>query len=243
MRRRATVLLLAVPATALAALWHALPAASPPLYDGVCLSDPYRLLGHTPAPNAACHVFGPESDDNFIPSELTTDGTLMVGDPRYENPPQADVLLTTGTLVSPAEPFTLGVEPVSLPAPAPAGWTLDGNVYRVSAVTSSGVQLQPQSKDPATILLRATASNPPKTLFVYDGTGWTRLQTVNVGCGDTFEGVSKTFGDFALFYQQGGGSAPASGGGAPVIPIVVALAVVVALTFGGLLYLNRTPGR
>ncbi|MBV8300386.1 MAG: hypothetical protein JOY68_00505 [Candidatus Dormibacteraeota bacterium] len=243
MNRRVALALLALPTAALAAVWHALPAASPPLYDGVCLSDPYRLLGHTPAPNAASHVFGPVSDDNFMPSELTSDGTLMVGDPRYENPPQADVLLTTGTLVSPTEPFTLSITPVPSPATLPAGWTLDGNVYRVGAVTSSGVQLQPQSKDPATVLLRATASNPPKTLFVLYGGTWTRLQTVNAGCGDTFEGVSKTFGDFALFDQRAGGPAPPSGGGAPVIPIVVALAVVVALTFGGLLYLNRTPGR
>jgi hypothetical protein len=228
-RRRAAACALLVALPLLALLWRFGPS-SPPLYDGVCLAPAYRTVGQSPGPTSARQQFAAApGPDDFQPSEVVT----------TEQVPQAQVLLEMGTLVS-ARPFTISVTPL-LPAPQapPAGWTLDGNVYRIVAVDSAGQQLQPQpGAVPATILLRATSSSPPKTMFRLDGNIWTSLKTFSAGCGDTFEAVSAKLGYFALFTQS---STPASpqGGGAPVLPIVIALSVVVVLTAGGLIYLNR----
>jgi len=240
-RWAAGVVLCAVALAGLAVTWRLSASPPPPLYDGVCLSAPYRLLGHNPAPLSASQQYGPQSGNSFPTAELTSNGALTADNPEYENPAQAQLLLMNGAFVS-TSPFTLSITPVQAPASPPAGQTIDGNVYRIVATTSSGTSLQPQSQEPATVLLRATSSSPPKTMYRYSGGTWTALKTFNAGCGDTFEAVSPSLGDFALMAASAT-TAPSGGAGTPWVPIVIAILIAAAGTIGGLVYLNRGGAR
>lgn len=219
----------------LSLVWHASPSASPPVYDGVCLADPYRLLGGSPPPLSATKMYGPVSGGNFQVSQLTSNDDRSQG---LENPAQAQVLLQDGTFVSPAAPFTLSLTPVQRPAIAPRGGRIDGNVYRIIAVTPTGQQLNPvDAQHGITVLLRGTASNPPRTMERFDANAWTDLRTFSAGCGDTFEAVSPRMGEFALVLPAQ--AANGSGGSVPLIPIVVAAIVICLGTSLVLLRFNR----
>jgi hypothetical protein len=226
MNRRHAIVLLGFAIAALAVMWRVMPNASPPVYDGLCTADPYRLLGSNPAPESASKTYA--ATTNFQTSEFTTS----------ENPAQAQVLMTDGTFLSPDASFTVSVAPVSPPATAPSDGQIDGNVYRLAAITATGVPLQP--KQPITLVLRATRSTPPRTLERFDGTTWTPLQTFSEGCGDTFEATTDRTGYFAMVVT---GQPPANGGGGPpVAAIIAAAAVVIVAAFLLLVRVNRSRG-
>lgn len=209
---------LAAATIGLVVLWRVLPAAAPPLYDGLCVPDPYRLLGHTPAPSSATQTF---PGTNFPAAEVLTS----------ESPSQAQILMQAGTFSAPST-ITVTVTPEAPPAPPPPGMTQDGNAYRIVA-TAAGQSLQPGSQTPVTVVLRGAGGSSALTLAVHNGSGWRQLRTFNVGCGFTFEAVSPSMGDFALFRPSSGGSGGSSSGGFPVAAIVAILALlVVAATLG-----------
>jgi hypothetical protein len=198
---------------ALAIAWRVMPSAAPPVYDGLCTADPYRLLGSNPAPESASKTYAATA--SFQTSEFTTS----------ENPAQAQVLMTDGTFVSPDTSFTISVTPVPPPAVTPSDGQVDGNVYRLAAMTSAGTPVQP--KQPITLVLRATRSNPSRTMERLDGAKWTPLQTFAEGCGDTFEATTDRSGDFAMVVT---GQPPANGrGSAPPIAAIIAGATVIAV--------------
>lgn len=205
---------------ALAVLWRLLPAASPPIYDGVCVQDPYRLLDHSPPPASATMTYPAGA---FPTAEVLTS----------ETPAQAQILMMAGTFRS-SSPITVSITPESPPAPAPAGRVQDGNAYRITA-TAGGQNVQPEPQMPVTILLRGTGASSALTMDVRSGSGWQPLRTFNLGCGSTFEAVSTQTGDFALFRAGGGGSA---GGGFPVAALVGVLALLVIAATLGLARLN-----
>ena len=213
----------------LVGVWRWLPAASPPIYDGVCIADPYRLLGSTPPPASTSKTYPP---GEFPTSEVTTD----------ESPAQAQLLMMMDTFGSPATPTTVSITPVKPPAPLPSGLTLDGNAYRMAAVDAAGHTLQPSPQDPMTVVLRGTGATSTRTMYVYDGTVWKPLKTFNAGCGFTFEAVSSALGTFALLYQgsgsQSGGGGSQAGGGFPVAALVGVLIVVVIVAVIGLARLS-----
>jgi hypothetical protein len=127
--------------------------------------------------------------------------------------------------VSPDTSFTISVTPVPPPAVTPSDGQVDGNVYRLAAMTSAGTPVQP--KQPITLVLRATRSNPSRTMERLDGAKWTPLQTFAEGCGDTFEATTDRTGDFAMVVT---GQPPANGGGsAPPIAAIIAGATVIAV--------------
>lgn len=203
-------------AVALVLLWRLLPPSSPPLYDGVCIADPYRHLGGTPAPSSATSSY---SGTNFPTAEVLTN----------ETPAQAQILMMAGTFSAPSS-ITVAIAPVAPPAPPPSGKALDGNVYQITA-TAGGQQLQPNSQDPATIVLRGSGTTSSLILYVNSGNGWEALRTFNLGCGSTFEAVSPKLGYFALF-RPAGSSGASSSGGFPVgivVGILGALVVVATL--------------
>lgn len=203
-------------AVALVLVWRLLPTASPPLYDGVCIADPYRHLGSTPAPTSATSSF---SGSQFPAAEVLT----------TETPAQAQILMMAGTF-SAASSITVAIQPVAPPAPPPDGRTQDGNAYQITA-TAGGQQLQPSSANPATIVLRGTGASGSLVLYVNSGSGWQPLKTFNLGCGVTFEAVSPKLGYFALFKM--GDSNTTSSGGFPVgIVVAIVGALVVAATIG-----------
>lgn len=200
-------------AVALVLVWRLLPASSPPLYDGVCIADPYRHLGGTPAPTSASSSF---SGSQFPTAEVLT----------TETPAQAQVLMMAGTF-SAASPITVAIQPVAPPAPPPRGKAQDGNAYQITA-TAGGQQLQPNSQDPATIVLRGSGASGSLVLYVNSGSGWQPLKTFNLGCGFTFEAVSPKLGYFALF-RTAGSSGTASNGGFPVGIVVAIVGVLVVV--------------
>jgi hypothetical protein len=218
---RAGALSLLAAAVALTLVWRLAPAGTPPLYDG-CITEAYRLLGHSPAPTSARHSYPP---GHFEPAEVITG----------EAPAQAQILMMTGTFNS-ASPFTVSITPIRAPQPAPGGSSFDGNVYRFAATTQTGQSLQP--KELVTIVLRATTSGgSQRTIVRLDGGGWTRLQTVNAGCGDEYEAVSKRLGVFAVV--KAGAPGQNQGGGFPVVALIAILAAVLVLAVLFLVRLNR----
>ena len=218
---------------ALAVLWRLLPASSPPIYDGVCTADPYRLIGQSPAPSSASKMYPAEVD--FPTSEVVTD----------ESPPQAQILMMMDTFNAPSTSLTVSIAPVPAPPPAPPGYALDGNVYSITAVDSAGHTQQPAAQAPVTLVMRATMSTPARTMYVRQGGAWMPLRTFNAGCGDSFEAVSTVLGEFALLYQgsasNNSGNGGSAGGGFPVA--VVAGIGVVAVITGSLLLARRSVRR
>ena len=212
-----------VSAAVLSVLWRTMSSASPPLYEGVCLSPPYLFTGANPPPSAATASF--PASASFPNYGLKTN----------ELQAQAQVLLMNGTLISPSSPFTLSLSAVPVAAP-PAGWHFDANVYRVAAVTSGGAALQPAAGEPVTLVLRAATSGAQDTMFRLDGGSWTQLHTVTFGCAGTFESTSPVLGDFVLMTQQNTAEA---GAGGVVVPLVIALCAVVVMTIAGLFVLRR----
>ena len=204
-------------ALALVLVWRLVPSAPPPLYDGVCIADPYRALGGTPAPSSASTSY---SGSQFPTAEVLTG----------ETPAQAQILMMAGTFTA-ASSVTVSIAPVAPPAPPPAGHTQDGNAYQIIA-TAGGQKLQPDSQDPATIVLRGADQSSSLVLYVNAGSGWQPLRTFNLGCGFTFEAVSQKLGYFALF-RTAGGNAPSSGG-FPVGIVVAVLGVVIVVATIGL---------
>src|SRR5207253_2252449 len=54
---RQAVIAMAAAIIALAIAWRVMPSAAPPVYDGLCTADPYRLLGSNPAPDSASKTY------------------------------------------------------------------------------------------------------------------------------------------------------------------------------------------
>ncbi|MBV8527744.1 MAG: hypothetical protein JOZ75_05470 [Candidatus Dormibacteraeota bacterium] len=213
-RRRQAWVAIGASAVALLMVWRLLPAASPPLYDGICIADPYRHLGGNPAPTSATSSF---PGAQFPAAEVLTS----------ETPAQAQVLMMAGTF-SAASSISVTVQPVAPPAPPPPGKTQDGNAYQITA-TSGGQQVQPSSSDPATIVLRGSGASGSLVLYVDPGGGWQPLKTFNLGCGFTFEAVSPKLGYFALFRSAGSAGTSSSGGGFPIGIVIAILGALIVL--------------
>lgn len=102
----------------------------------------------------------------------------------------------------------------------------DSNAYQIRAV-ARGEELLPQPGMPATVVLRGSGLSSALTMYVDTGHGWKPLRTFNDGRGSTFEAVSNTLGDFALFRPPGS----SAGGGFPVAVIIGLLtAIIFAVT-------------
>jgi hypothetical protein len=216
---------------ALALVWRFLPDGSPPIYDGQCIANPYATLGGTPAPQAASKTFPASS--SFPPSQVLTG----------ETPPQAQILMEAGTFDN-ATPVTVSITPVPGPVARPPNGTIEGNVYRFSALNASGTELQPASASVAVfIILRGLTSTPAPTVDRFNGTSWSPLSTFNAGCGNTFEVTSTQLGDFAAVRPGGGATTPpASTGGIPGVVIITGLVGVLVILVVVLFSLDRRRG-
>jgi hypothetical protein len=226
-RRGWAVILVSV--IALTLVWRFLPAGSPPIYDGQCIANPYEALGGSPAPRAATMTYPKAAA--FPPAEVYTG----------ETPPQAQILMEAGTFDS-STAVTVSITPVTPPSVKPPNGTIEGNVYRITAVNASGTQLDPLSRsNPVYIILRALASSPAPTIELFSGTSWTPLATLNSGCGNTFEGTSTRMGEFAAVRPGGGGvtQPPSSGGGIPIAAIIGGLALLLIIVVVVLFSLDR----
>ncbi len=228
MSRRHGWLVVIVAVAALVTIWRVLPAASPAIYDGNCIADPYVTLGGSPAPQGATMTF-PATTTPFPASEVFTG----------ETPPQAQLLMESGSFDNTVA-LTISVIPVPAPAVKPSNGVIEGNVYKYSAVNAAGVAVAPRPNVLLTIVLRGTKSVPPPVIDRFNGTSWTPLTTQNSGCGNTFLTTSTQLGEFAAVAPGGTSpSPPAAAGGVPGALIIGALAALLVIAVAVLFALDR----
>jgi hypothetical protein len=230
-RRRGWVVVV-VAVVALVSVWRVLPGASPPIYDGNCIADPYITLGSSPAPQPATMTY-PASTSPFPASEVFTS----------ETPPQAQLLMESASFDD-TTALTVTVAPVAAPAVKPANGAIEGNVYKFSAVDAAGADVTPRPNVLLTIVLRATKSVPAPTIDRFNGTTWTPLTTLNSGCGNTFDATSTQLGEFAAVATGTSPTQPAtSSGGIPAAAIIGALAALLVIAIVVLFTLDRRRNR
>ena len=193
---------------ALTAVWHFVPPTTPPLYDALCIADPYHYLVPPAGFNGNVAPHTAQKDlalDNGV--QPTTE---MVTD---ESNPQAQMIATQGTFVVPvtASSISLSIQAVPPPGVQPSNGVIDGNVYRFGA-SVKGVESTLTTN--ATVLLRTTKAagdaSPVLEHFV-NGT-WVPLATTSIGCANTYGATSPSLGDFAMVFPSSGAQ-PGSGSG------------------------------
>jgi hypothetical protein len=215
---------------ALTLVWRFLPEGSPPIYDGQCIADPYVSLNSNPPAQGITKTFPKAST---FPAE---------GVNTNEVPPQAQMLVETGTFVN-STAVTITITPVPAPTAKPRNGTIQGNVYRYTAVNASGTELEPVSSAlTAFIVLRALTSVPAPTIDRFNGTSWTPLTTYNAGCGNTFEAPSIQLGEFAAVVPASNGTAPPASGGIPGALVIGGAAVLLIIAIVALFTLDRRRG-
>jgi hypothetical protein len=227
-RRGWVVVILSV--MALSLVWRFLPEGSPPIYDGQCIANPYVTLSSSPPAQGATKTFPTAS--TFPSAEVLTS----------ETPPQAQILMLAGTFVN-STPVTVSITPVPAPAVKPPNGTIQGNVYRFSAVNASGAAVAPVSSSLAVYVILRALTSPGPTIDRFNGTKWIPLDTLPEGCGNSFEVTTSQLGDFATVASSGSGTTPAaSGGGIPGAVIIGGLAVLLVIAVVGLFALDRRRG-
>lgn len=218
----------------LAACWTLVPGPSPPLYDGLCLVNPYQSFPAQPGKPAATDAVKTLDVSGGEPAT-----ELITG----ETPPQAILDLGESVLDIPAgiSSIRLTITPVTPPSIAPGDGRIDGNVYRIVASTDRGAPINLRSGATGEVLLRPTSENPSvsKVIERLDGDRWTRLDTAPMNCADTQSAVTRSLGDFAIVVPGGSPPAAPEGGGAPVGLILVGALVLVLGAVIGLVRVGR----
>ena len=136
------------------------------------------------------------------PAQLSPLVALATG----EQPPQAQVFATDGTLILPSgtTSIRMSIKPVE-PASLPTDGTIDGNVYRIRVANQAGLALTAPAANDVTIVLRSPGGgSDPRIEQLVAGT-WTPLATDDAGFGSSFIAIVTSFGDFAIVT----GTAPA----------------------------------
>ena len=197
MRRPRTRALLALVGSAslLGLVWLALPTGGPPLYDGVCVADPYAYLSPpsgTPrlVPTSASHQVE-VSGGAVVGSELNT----------AELPPQAELTTQPGSIIPPpgAASVTLAIQPVAPPSIRPTSGVPDGNFYLFTALGSDGTPATFDGSRPMTVELRpSVATGALETIDRLDGDHWVALTTSLGGCALTMVANTTGLGTFVV---------------------------------------------
>jgi len=259
-RRTATIWAM-VALASLAAVWLWTPSHSPPLYDGVCVSNPYQYLDPPPGAPTTPPSSGKHSVD--ISNDVVP-GTIVM---TAEFPAQAQLSTDDGSLiVHGAHRVTLTIDAVHAPVVKPSGGgSIDGNVYRFGATSDTGVPVNMYPAKPPTLTLRTpTSSGQTEVIEHFDGTRWTALTTQPAaGCAFLFSAPITGTSEYALATSTSpspiASGPPGSTGGAPAsggvpVPLIV-IALVIVILGGGLALLrrhnlaranataNRTPGK
>lgn len=245
MRRPRTRALLALAGAAslLGLVWFALPTGGPPLYDGVCVADPYAYLSPPSgasrlAPSSASHQIE-VSGGAVVGSELNTD----------ELPPQAELTTQPGSIIAPAgaTSVTISIRPVAPPSVRPTNGAPDANFYLFTAVGSDGAPVTFDGSRPMTVELRpSVATGTLETIDRLDGDHWVALTTSLGGCAISMVANTPMLG---MFVVVGAGQAAApsrgSGTGATATWVIVggglAALALIAVALALLRRRSRTP--
>jgi hypothetical protein len=187
-----------------AAAQLAAPLATPPLYDGVVVVQPYVYV-NPPA--------GKPGGAKGASAHLALSGSRspLVALATPEQPPQAQVVAGDGTLVLPATATALDVSitPLdpSVDAAAASTARVLGNVYRFAVVDQAGDAATAPASALVTVVLRAPEDAPDATLGQLVDGAWHPLKSEPM-FGSTYVAVVTSFGDFAVVVP--GASTPSS---------------------------------
>lgn len=243
---RTKTALLGVALCALLGVWWLVPATGVPLYDGICLSAPYKYLGG--APPGIVNGGSPGQDVKTDTAFVSADTLELNTNDNNLGPAQAQVIAGPATLDL-TGPITLhaSLMPIGPPTAPPAKGYVIGNVYQVAVSDSAGhpVQVKP-GRDVSLYLL------PPKavrgtTIQRLDGDHWTVLSTTTTpSCTNTITANSNRFGTFAMVDPNpppaGGGPSVVGSPGAPPWALPAAIAGTL-LVFGSLVTMVRRRRR
>jgi len=187
-----------------AAAQLAAPLATPPLYDGVVVVQPYVYV-NPPA--------GKPGGAKGASAHLALSGSRspLVALATPEQPPQAQVVAGDGTLVLPATATALDVSITpfdpSVDAAAASTARVLGNVYRFAVVDQAGDAATVPAAALVTVVLRAPEDAPDATLGQLVDGAWHPLKSEPM-FGSTYVAVVTSFGDFAVVVP--GASTPSS---------------------------------
>ena len=218
--------------------WLAAPT-SVPVYDGLPNSDePYRYV--SPPPTAT---------KTAPPTSATTDTPVQNGGnarglsmQTREVGPQLSVFLPQYALSAKQGPIHIAISPAA-PTNAPAGTTVDGNVYVFALSAPSGsVTLDPAHGAQATLYLRATSQRTPQPSMYYrpDATApWQSLPTSSGGF-DIRVASFRGAGQYVLALTATA-KADDGGSGTPVLPLVLVGLLVLLVAVVLLVRLRARP--
>ena len=181
---------------------RATPLASPPLYDGVVVVEPYRWLvppaGQKGDPKSASGT-----------ARLENGASPLIALATEEVPPQAQIFATPGTLVLPAgtTSIKMSIKPI-LPQALPSDGHISGNVYRITITNQTGVPLTAPPGANVTVVLRGPDSGVDETIEQSSSDGWNALSSQDAGFGSAYLATVTSFGDFALVAPGAGGPYP-----------------------------------
>jgi hypothetical protein len=245
-----------------AAAQLAAPLATPPLYDGVVVVQPYVFV-NPPA--------GKPGGAKGASAHLALSGSRspLVALATPEQPPQAQVVAGDGTLVLPATATALDVSitPLdpSVDAAAASTARVLGNIYRFAVVDQAGDAATAPASALVTVVLRAPEDAPGATLGQLVDGAWQPLKSEPM-FGSTYVAVVTSFGDFAVIVPgastlPSGGSSSQAGspaaqpaattpgaggsesGGPPAAVVIGAIVVLVLLVIGAASLLRARRGR
>lgn len=210
----------------------AAPLASPPLYDGVVLQDPYRYLEPGPGYAGSPTSFrsSPRVDGSKSPQFVAA---------TTESPPQAQLIALPGAfeLGAGVTSLTISIEPVAPVAP-PTGRTISGNVYRFVVADQAGSALAMNPGALPTLILRSPDRFSDATIWHLAGATWQELPTQPSGQPGIYTANVTELGDFALVAPVVPG-ADAPGIDARLIVAGAVPAVLTLVLLGALLLWRR----
>jgi hypothetical protein len=202
--RRSAVLVLLAGLACIAVAQRVAPVATPPLFDGVTVIEPYRWLvppkGEPGDPTSANDTAHPQQGHS---------PTVIVA--TSESPPQAQMFAAPSELSLPpgTTRFDMSIEPI-LPTAVPAHGHISGNVYRVTLVNQDGAALKPVKGSLVTVVIRGPERQAVTRAQIaqFTGDAWKILETEDAGLPGTYLAVVSSFGDFALIAPGEGGPYP-----------------------------------
>lgn len=186
------------------------PLATPPLYDGVVVVQPYVYVNPPPGKPG-----GAQGNSAHLAMNGHASPAVVLATP--EQPPQAQVVAQGGSLVVPPSATSLDahITPLdpSVDAAAASTGRVLGNVYRITIVDQDGTPATAPLSALVTVVLRASEDVPGAKVGQLVGDAWHLLKS-EVGFGSSYVAVVTGFGDFAVVAPPSSTSAPTAGGSA-----------------------------
>jgi hypothetical protein len=190
---------------------------TPPLFDGVIVTEPYVWLDPPPG-----HPGGAQGTSETIEVRAGKNRIVAVYTPELT--PQVQLLATPGTLTLPAgaTSLTVTITPIEPEQPVTDGY-VDGNVYEVDVVDQDGNPATAPASAGVTLIMRSADPTLVSAMIErFDGTAWLPLETSSAGPAG-FLAIVTEFGEFAVV-ASGTSPYPTPSPAATATPIATAAA-------------------